>query len=1148
MNRKKEPESRNDRCADFAPGNPTASAEGTGIGPEPAALSGAEADIGFRLPGEPLRRTFGRFALTGVLGVGGMGVVYRAWDPQLRREVALKLLHRDSPARKERLLREARAQARLEHPGICRVYEAGECEGEPYIAMQRIEGRPLSEMARGLNFQQKAEIGRQAAEALHAAHREGLIHRDIKPANLLIEQGEDLSLHAYVTDFGLVRDLGEEGGGTQSGVILGTWSYMAPEQVRGDAAAIDRRTDVYGLGATLYELCSGQPPYGKRDPGAIALAMAREEMIPLQRISRSVPADLSAIIGKCLEPDPDRRYASARDLAEELGRYLDGMPVRARRSGPWRRLGKWTRRHRYVLSAAASALLAVLGFALLRAREVGELRRVGEKAERYIGLLSGVELRLMYAYLQPAHDLRSDLAEARRRLEEIETAVSREGVSAEGPGNYVLGRGELLLGEPEAAVKRLRTAWQSGYQRPEAAYSLARALLAEQERQRIFAEGLPDAEVRRARLAEIDRTYGAEIAGFLARAEAGGNEIPIGVFQAAQAGRWEEALRMLAQVQNRLRWPMEGQALRIRLETRRADGERDRRSFDRAREAYRRAGDPLFQETTITPSYPARHEAACALAVSRLTLATTEGAGAEDAYREAALAVEAFRQVLPGSDRASRFYRQIRLIYAAWRFAMNDFAREELAEVDGEAERALSRNARDAEALRDLATAWRIRAFIAKQGYITSPVVGGIPDNPDQAVREVDRITDRIGRLQPLRAQDWHNLGAARRTLLETTREEDSGEWLRQFENTEMALLKSIRAEERFAPAHKDLGFLYFLRVIRSYVLGARQDLPEPWLQKSLRHSRRAIGLSPGYYDAWDNLAGVLSYSALGKMTHGEEPRGDLEAGEQAWIENMAVNADRLYPYFNAEMYCYLPWARFESLRGGDWEAPLLRLEQMLKRWESNPRSREFPWNTSDLLFDFHYARADLWSAAGKGYSAADFKALRRLLPRMADRIARERALDFLESAHALRSGRKLGDKEIRSIRNFYSDCSGAILLKNLKLIDTFADLAESLAAGGISPEAELERLAVHLDCIGRERYSNQAEVKLVEGRMALIRAEWQSKTRPSGSGDPAAWQALAGQAGSALGEAVRINRWLARAAAPYLRRADHLLDRKKEP
>ena len=571
MNRDMDPKSIDAHSRNSISETPLAELERAFPGEDTAPLSGKEPDLSSLLPGEHWRRTFGRFVLKHVLGVGGMGVVYRAWDPQLCREVALKLLRRDSPSRKDRLLREARAQARLEHHGICRIYEAGELEGEPYIAMQRIAGHPLAEFSRQLNFQQKAEIGRQVAEALHVAHREGLIHRDVKPANILIEQAEDKSLHAYVTDFGLVRDLSEEAG-TQSGVILGTWSYMAPEQVRGETAAIDRRTDIYGLGATLYELLSGQPPYGKRDPGAIALAMAREEILPLHRLNRTVPSDLEAITHKCLETDPDRRYPSARDLAEDLSRYLDGVPVQARRAGIWNHLWRWARRHRRTVGSAAVLLMALIGLILFRAWEVGQMRRVGEKAERYIGMLSGVELRLMYAYLQPAHDIRGDLEDARRQLGEIEKAMRRDGVLAEGPGNYVLGRGALLLGEPEAAVKRLRDAWQSGYQRPEVAYSLLRALLAEQERLRISAEGLPDPEVRKARLAELDRTYRAEIAAYSAVAEASESEIPIAVFQAAQADKFDEALHLLGQVQSRLRWPMEGQVLRIRLETRRADG------------------------------------------------------------------------------------------------------------------------------------------------------------------------------------------------------------------------------------------------------------------------------------------------------------------------------------------------------------------------------------------------------------------------------------------------------------------------------------------------------------------------------------------------------------------------------------------------
>ena len=1080
------------------------------------------------------RRRFGRFVLTGVLGVGGMGVVYRAWDPVLCREVALKLLRRDSPARKDRLLREARAQARLEHPGVCRIYEAGELDGEPFIAMQRINGRPLSERAARLNFQQKAEVGRQVAEALHAAHREGLIHRDVKPANILVEEGDDQSLHAWVTDFGLVRDLSEEGGGTQSGVILGTWSYMAPEQVRGESAAVDRRTDVYGLGATLYEVCSGQPPYGRRDPGSIAVAMAREEIVPLRRINKSAPADLEAVVLKCLETHPDRRYPSARELGEDLLRYLDGRPVLARRAGLRHRFGKWVRKRRYALSAAAAVLLTLLGFALFRAWEVGRMRRIGEQAERYIGLLSGVELRLMYAYLQPLHDIREDLQDARRQLGEIEQAMRREGPSAQGPGNYVLGRGELLLGDSEAAVRRLRYAWQAGYQRPEAAYSLARALVAEQERQLVSVQGLPDPEVRKARQAELDRAYGEEIDRYLALAAGSANEIPIEVYRARQAGRWEEAIRVLEQVQDRLRWPIEGQVLRLRLETQRADRARDLGRFEEARGSYGRAMELVSGASLGAPSYPQRHEAACTLATARLALHTTRGIDAESAYRQALSAADQYDRVIPEGKEAGRLRRQMQLLYASWRFSMGEYAREELDRLDAGADASLARDSRDVDAMRDKATAWRIRAFAIKEGY--DGLFEGKPERMAAAIGQIGSLAEQIQRTGPLIAMDWHNLGSASRAMLEISKYR-SPQWLEIFQQAERPLSRSVEREERFAPAHKDLGFIYYLRAIEEI---AQARPPGPWLEKSLLHSRRAIRLTPDYFDAWDNLAQALGLSATAKAFLGEDPTADFDAAEKAFVSDAELNSERDYAYTNAGRHCFYFRARFEAWRGGDWEGVLGRYETFLNRWKNGAGAATggYRRNEAKVFFELALLRADLSSYSGRAIPFSDYEKLRGLLPKDRDEARYAEAVSYLVAGDALRRGKRLTSSEGGAVRAVYllhrENWMGGHLFADLP--GSMLDLAESLAAQGISPEKDLQTLEKHEQRVYGNDYLHQHERKLIAGRAALIRAEWLCKTGSDG------WTAYARQAQDQLRQAVDGNRRLEKMAAPYRKRAASLL------
>ena len=215
------------------------------------------------VPGWPAP-AWDRYRCDRLLGAGGMGRVFKAWDPRLRRWVALKFLHADDPELTARFLREAQAQARLEHPHICRVYEVGEAAGRPYIAMQYIDGSALGARAGGMTLEQKVLVMSRVAEAIHAAHRLGIIHRDIKPANIMLEETEG-GIHPYVVDFGLVREIGVEGL-TLSGASLGTPQFMAPEQALGKMDRVDRRSDVYSLGATLYTVVAGRPPLGGETP------------------------------------------------------------------------------------------------------------------------------------------------------------------------------------------------------------------------------------------------------------------------------------------------------------------------------------------------------------------------------------------------------------------------------------------------------------------------------------------------------------------------------------------------------------------------------------------------------------------------------------------------------------------------------------------------------------------------------------------------------------------------------------------------------------------------------------------------------------------------------------------------------------------
>jgi tetratricopeptide (TPR) repeat protein len=302
------------------------------------------------------------YEVVGLLGRGGMGVVYRAVHLPLKRVVALKMIRAGAHAgaeRRARFQREAEAAARLQHPNIVQIYEVGEHDGLPYLALEFVEGGSLDRKLGGAPQPpgEAARLVETLARAMEAAHAQGVVHRDLKPANVLLTRDGV----PKVTDFGLAKRLDVDRGQTQQGEILGTPSYMAPEQGLGKPDGIDPRADVYALGAVLYEMLTGRPPFRAETQFDTVLMVLTEEPVPPRRLQPKVPTDLETICLKCLQKGPRKRYASALELADDLGRFLRGEPIRARPVSAGERALKWARRHPGRAALAATAFLAVLG-------------------------------------------------------------------------------------------------------------------------------------------------------------------------------------------------------------------------------------------------------------------------------------------------------------------------------------------------------------------------------------------------------------------------------------------------------------------------------------------------------------------------------------------------------------------------------------------------------------------------------------------------------------------------------------------------------------------------------------------------------------------------------------------------------------------
>src|SRR5262245_44283904 len=380
-------------------------------------------------PAERPADLVGDYELLEEIAHGGMGVVYRARQKSLNRLVALKMVLAGRLASAddvERFRREAESAARLDHPHIVPIYEVGRWRAAasspvvPYFSMRLIDGGGLAEHLPRFasDARAAARLMGTAARAVHHAHQRGILHRDLKPSNVLL----DADGQPHVADFGLAKGVAEDSALTQSGAITGTPSYMAPEQAAG-GKRLTTAVDVYGLGAILYELLTGQPPFQGETAIDILNQVRERDPAPPRSVRRTIPRDLETICLKCLQKDPARRYRSADALADDLERYLRGEPIQARRTGTAERVGKWARRR----PAVAGLALAVIG-------------------------LPGVVIALLAPRLHRAEAGLTEAGEREKELKEVAEERSRAAKLVEATLDFEKGSTRLQQGDTAAGL------------------------------------------------------------------------------------------------------------------------------------------------------------------------------------------------------------------------------------------------------------------------------------------------------------------------------------------------------------------------------------------------------------------------------------------------------------------------------------------------------------------------------------------------------------------------------------------------------------------------------------------------------------------------------------------------------------------------
>ncbi len=807
---------------------------------------------GVDVPGFPVSG-WKRYQCLRLLGQGGMGRVFLAHDSQLRRDVALKFVRDDDPDHMRRFISEARAQARVSHERVCQVFEVGEVQGRTYIAMQYIDGAPLNQLARELTLEQKILIMREVAEGVHAAHRAGLIHRDIKPSNIMVERSDSGLLKPYVMDFGLARDWKE--GMTATGSVMGTPHYMAPEQARGEVSRLDRRADVYSLGATLYHLLTGVVPI----PGSNSLEVLNNistlEPRPPRAVDKDLPADLEAIILKCMEKERSARYDSARAIAEELERFLHGEPVLARSPGLWYRLRKRARKHRSLVAVSGGALGVLMlglgwsGLELRATRQDAERDRQAAEMEASIADLT------RRPYLLPLHDTSTDRERLQAKLHTLEAALPRARTEDAAVFHHTLALGYLALGDEEKAHAALKQAGTLEYRTPRVSYARVQVLGHLYQEKRLVLErdyqlqlGKDSSErtaaeqYRNTRQQQLERDYRTPVITeleALLRLE-GREETPaprpyLAALLAFHQDRFEEAIARIDELgDDTLEFyaalKLKGDILRGSALQHWSQGrpEQARASFEAGRRAY-------LQAANSGRSDPFVHYA----------LASLESAAVD----------------------------------------MEIYHRREKEVVEPAIDRGLQAVARALKAAPDHSASLVLRARLFRRFAEYRATLG--QEAPD-AVHTAILISQRAASLEPHRPEAWMELGRGYwrlgRNLVSQTL--NPGE---RFEQAQEAL-RHISEEEREPEFYLLHGNIHKAWSDFEALDPKKNSLPK--LDVAIASFRKMLQMNEARVGAWINLAGA--YIARSKRVNSPEPLEDLEQARLALQKARALNPRHL--------------------------------------------------------------------------------------------------------------------------------------------------------------------------------------------------------------------------------------------------------------
>lgn len=864
-----------------------------------------------RSPGQPSVSSSGfpvsnwdKYQFDSFIGEGGMGRVYKALDPKLNRYVALKFIRGEDPVALERFVREARVQARIEQDYICKVYETGEVEGRKYIAMQYIEGKTLTRMREELTLEQKVKLIKESAEGIQAAHRLGLIHRDIKPGNIMVEKTEE-GWHPYVLDFGLARET-QAVGITITGAMVGTPGYMAPEQAWGDFRQLDRRMDVYGLGATLYFLLGGHSPFEAESSMVALRKMLEEEPAPLNTIVKNIPEDLETVVMKCLEKEPERRYESARALADDLQRWLDGEPVLARKTSLSYRLMKRARKNKTLVAVSGAALIAILVLAAYGIQTTLQARARAALAQRFGQQIERMDAILRVGHTIPLHDTRQERRMIESQVADIRSQLGRLGSVGIGPGNYALGRAALALDDPAGARKYLETAWNSGYQEPEVAYALGLTLGKIYQHELESVETIRNKDVREAKRKELEHKYRDPAVRYL---KSGANSITdapeyVEGLIALYEKHFSEGLQKAMKAAQRFPWLYEARLLEGDIYTARGNEKRAAGDNQNAIQEYALAKTAYAEAARIGESDGDAYEGLCMVSLNLMCTRIYSTGG--DLSGETANANTACGKAMQADpDRANPHIRMSNVywIQATSQNLAGENSEHALQSSIHEAQAALRVDSKSSLAYKNLGTAFQILGnTVAKKGGDPSVSLTQAIDSYSKAVA-----------LSSSDITIYNSLGNT--YAIQGDYEKDNGRDPRKYYKQSIDTFeRGIAIDPQFAYIYSNLGVTY--KDLSVYEEDHGFD-PEANMNAAIKNYKKCLELKRDDNFAWNNLANEYKNIAFYYLRTGRDPSSMIEQGIRALDTPLKINPDYSTQYSNlGELYSLK--AQYAILKGED--------------------------------------------------------------------------------------------------------------------------------------------------------------------------------------------------------------------------------------